>query len=402
MKVRAHVVPVAVMAVAALLVTTGCSSSGCPTQTSGSSSTSGGTGSGTTITSSCGTSGGGGTSSTSVLLYYIDSSGALQGASLSTSGTLAAFSGYTPPSVTFGGDTRGMIIVNKQFLYLPQSTSGVIQGYSINHTTGALTAIPGSPFSTSGGDTIIADPLGRFVFLSDSSGGEVSAFQIDPSTGALTQSPGSPFAAPIVSGYNLAVDGTSTYLYISQGDSSLPTAGFSIDPNSGALSPIPGSPFYLGVAGVRAESTGLYLVGASGLDTDFNLYVFALESGTGVPSLVSGSPSPTTYAPFNLAVSPVGAFVYNFGVDSTDTLQVPEGLSLNLTTGALSELSGSPFTSLPAVPTCLFDQSGTEMFCPSGSGTSFSVFGANTSSGGLTFTVQPLTVTYDFPFAATD
>src|SRR5579863_9956026 len=103
MKVRPQVVPLAVMAVAALLVSTGCGSSGCPTQTSGSSSGSSGNGSGVGISSSCGTSGGG-TPSTSVLLYYVDGSGAVQGANLSTAGTLAAFSGYTPPPVTVGAD----------------------------------------------------------------------------------------------------------------------------------------------------------------------------------------------------------------------------------------------------------------------------------------------------------
>ena len=402
MKIRRHVVSLAVMAVATLLVSTGCSNSGCPTQTTGSSGGSTGTGGGTTITSSCGTPGGGGTPSSSVLLYYIDGSGAVQGASLSTAGTLAAFSGYTPPAVAVGADTRDMVIADKQFLYFPQGSSSVVQGYSINHSTGALTLIPGSPFTTSGGDTIIADHLGRFIFISSSANGSVSAFQIDATTGALTQSPGSPFAAPIVSGFNLAVDGTSHYLYVSQGDSTLPTAGFSFDQSSGALTPILGSPFSIPVAGLRAESTGLFLIGASGLQTDFNLYVFSIESGTGVPLPVSSSPFPTIYAPFNIAVSPVAAFVYNFGTDSSGNLQVPEGFSLDLSTGALAELSDSPFSSLPAVPVCRFDQTGSEMFCPGGSGTTFSVFGANSTTGALTFTIPNLTVTNNYPFAVTD
>jgi len=318
MKVRAQVAPLAVMALAVLLVSTGCGGSGCPTQTSGSSGGSTGTGGGTTITSTCGTSGGT-TPTTSVLLYYVDGSGAVQGASLSTSGTFAALSGYTPPAVTVGADTRDMVIADKQFLYFPQGSSSVVQGYSINHTTGALTLIPGSPFpTTTPGDTIIADHMGRFLFISNSTSDLVSAFQIDATTGKLTQSPGSPFAAfNVVSGYNLSVDGASKYLYVSQGDASLPTAGFSFDQSSGALTPIPGSPFSIGVAGVRAESTGAYLVGASGNPSDDNLYVFALESGTGVPSPVSSSPFPTTYAPYNIAVSPVAAFVYNFGTDSS-------------------------------------------------------------------------------------
>lgn len=390
------------LAAMALLSLAACSS-GCPTVTSGSTSGSSGTSSGTTITSTCSTSGGGGTTpGTSALVYYIDDNGDIQGASLSTSGSLAAFSGYTPPTTTFT-DAEAMVIVNKQFLYVPQNSASVIHVYSINSSTGALTEISGSPVATSGGDTVTADPLGRFLFLTNSAGGEISVFQINSSTGALTLNPASPFSSQAVFGWFPAVDGASKYLYVGQNDPALPVIGFSFDQSSGSLSAIPGSPFGLNVSAVRPESTGAYMVGATGESTDFNLYLFPIESGTGVLSGAPSSPFATQYAPYNFSMSAVAPFVYSFGVDSTGTAQAPEGFSINLSSGTLSEISNSPFTSLPPVDVCGFDQSGVYMFCPEGT-SSIAVFTANTTTGGLSSTVTPLTVSLggNIVFAVTD
>ena len=53
-----------------------------------------------------------------------------------------------------------MVIVNKKFLYLPQSDSLTIQAFTIDHASGTLTAINGSPFPTAGADSIASDPIG--------------------------------------------------------------------------------------------------------------------------------------------------------------------------------------------------------------------------------------------------
>jgi VCBS repeat-containing protein len=62
-------------------------------------------------------------------------------------------------------------------------------------TTGALTAIAGSPFATgTGPGTLSIDSNGDFAYLANHGSGSVSAFTINATTGALIAVAGSPFA----------------------------------------------------------------------------------------------------------------------------------------------------------------------------------------------------------------
>ena len=85
-----------------------------------------------------------------------------------------------------------------KFAYVANEMSNNVSGYTINPTTGALTAISGSPFPLFPGIrpfSVTADPTGKFVYVANFNSDNVSGFAIDPSTGALTAISGSPFAA---------------------------------------------------------------------------------------------------------------------------------------------------------------------------------------------------------------
>ncbi len=351
-------------------------------------------------------------STTSVFLYYFatNSTGAgiIEAAGLSSSGTLALLNPFTPPTLPSTG-TDNMVIVNKQFLYVPMGNS-TLQAFTINHTGGALTPIAGTPFPAPGADSAISDPKGRFLFVGDEFAGQIAVFQIDQTTGALTTT-GTFQSFNMVSADSLAVDGNGKFLYVGQGSTTplIPIVAFSIDQNTGALTEIAGSPFNLGVATVHADSSGKFLLGVSGvLDqpnsaTDDHISVFSINSTSGTPTAVAGSPFSTTAAPFEFAIHPSGQFVYTFGEDRTGAVAALEGYQLNTSTGALTALPGSPFTSLPIVQDCQFDQSGGAAFCIDAvGGAKFSVLTANPTTGALTHTVQDLTVTNNFPFAITD
>jgi 6-phosphogluconolactonase len=359
-----------------------------------------GTSTGGTVCGPGTTPGGGG--NTASFLYYLSNTNIL-GASLSTTGTFAALSPFTPPTLpsSFG---RDMVIVNKKFLYLPQNDSLTIQAFTIDRTSGALTAISGSPFATAGADSITSDPAGRFLFAGNDHTGQISVFQIDATTGALVAAPGSPFSAFNLDFVHvLAVDGTGKFLYAGQGLSSLAIYGFAIDQTTGALSLAPGSPFGLGVAGVRTDFTGKFAVGLTGIAGDNHLYVFAIDATTGTLAPVANSPFATvTSQLLNLRVHPSSQFVYSFGVDGTGNFAAAEGFALDPSTGALAALTGSPFTSLPVVADCKWDQGGGEAFCVNALTSAFSVFDTNTSTGALAHTVQDLSVTATGPFAPTD
>jgi 6-phosphogluconolactonase len=221
----------------------------------------------------------------------------------------------------------------------------------------------------------------------------------------LVAAPGSPFSTFNLDFVHvLAVDGTGNFLYAGQGLPALPIYAFSIDQNTGALSPAVGSPFGLGVAGVRTDFTGKFAVGVTGNTGDNHLYVFAIDPATGALTAVNNSPFVTvTSTPLNLRIHPSSQFVYSFGLDSNSAFAAVEGFAIDPSTGALTAISGSPFTSLPIVADCKWDQGGGEAFCAESATSAFSVLGTNTSTGVLTHTVLDLTVPNDqVPFAPTD
>jgi 6-phosphogluconolactonase len=391
------------LAAVAMLGWAGCGS-GCPTNSISSSGGSGGaTGGVTTPGTVCGPGTNPGGGNTAALLYYLGSNDVL-GASLSTTGTFAALSTFTPPTLpsSVGND---MVIVNKTFLYLPQNDSLTIQAFTINHSTGALTAIAGSPFATAGANSVASDPLGRFLFVGNDNTGQISVFQINSVTGALVAAPGSPFSAFNLDFVHvLAVDGTGNFVYAGQGLPALPIYAFSIDQNTGALSQAVGSPFALGVAGVRTDFTGKFAIGLTGNTGDNHLYVFGIDPATGALSPVNNSPFATvTSTPLNLRIHPSSQFVYSFGLDVNSASAAVEGFTIDPTTGALTALANSPFTSLPIVADCKWDQGGGEAFCANTATSAFSVLDTSTSTGTLTHTVTDLSVSSNaVPFAPTD
>ncbi len=398
-----------ILAAGAILGWAGCGGGGCSTtslSTTGDSGVAGGVSvPGSVCSAGTPTPGGG---KVAALLYYLGSSNVLA-ASLTTTGSFAPITSFTPPALP-SNSTDNMLVVNKKFLYVPMGDS-TVQAFTIDRSNGAVTPIAGSPFAAPGGaDSAVSDPAGRFLFVGGESIGEIAVFQINPTTGVLSPSPGSPFRSfNLISADSMTVDGSGRFLYVGQLSPSNPVAAFFIDQNNGAIAQIAGSPFPLGVATVHADASGKFLLGIAGiLDSgnsinDRHVYVFSIDATTGAPTAVAGSPFLTTAAPFEFAIHPGGKFVYTFGSDSSGAVTTLEGFQINTTTGALSALAGSPFTSLPIVSDCRFDQGGGEAFCIDAPfGRKFSVLTPNPTTGALTHTVSDLSVGNNFPFAVTD
>jgi len=55
-----------------------------------------------------------------------------------------------------------------------------ISAYAIDRSTGALSAVPGSPFATGASPAFVAvDPLGKFAYVTSFSSGTIWAYSID-------------------------------------------------------------------------------------------------------------------------------------------------------------------------------------------------------------------------------
>ena len=393
-----------------LLLPAGCSQSGCSGTGFGSS---GGSSSGTSGGAAgsggvCGGSNGGGGNNGSIsdFLYYLGQPDAqtnnLQGITLSSTGTFEAIPNFAAP--TFALDSsRNLLIVNRQFLYVPQPTLNQIQAFSINRTTGALSPITGSPFPSLGGSYLAADPQGRFLFAGNSSSGAISVFQINATNGVLTLNPSSPFPSGLLFSAFPTVDGQGQYLFVNQGSGVLNTGVYSVDQTSGGIQAIAGSPFppslYYGQIASPTGAASEFLVGLSFLSGDNNLYVSSVATASGTPTPVTNSPFATANMPYWLAIHPSGKFVYSFEEDSQRDLQPFEGFQLNSTSGALTAIAGSPFTNLASIVYCQFDQGGAA-FCETATG--FMVVAMDASTGVPSNSVPLLPVANNPIFAVTN
>src|SRR5207253_1554158 len=130
--------------------------------------------------------------------------------------------------------------------------SNDVSGYTINATTGALTAIPGSPFPAgSTSSSVAVDPTGKFAYVGNYNSKNVAGYTINATTGFLTAIPGSPFPAGSTSA-SVAVDATGKFAYVANytslsNSTSDGVSGYTINATTGALTAIPGSPFPAGI-----------------------------------------------------------------------------------------------------------------------------------------------------------
>lgn len=331
--------------------------------------------------STCGSNGGGlsqggnGNSQTA-LIYFMNNAAtnngqqgalALEGVNVASSGTFAPVAGFLSPTFTGAtGEGSGLVIVDKKYLYLP-FTGGELFGYSIDASSGALTPLANTPYTVSGGTSIVADPKGRFVFVGGSSGISTFIVNADGSLGANAQSP---FSTGGVTPVTMTTDGLGRFLYVADGADVI---AYSYDQTAATLTPVGGSlasaTFGFPMMQVVGESTGNYLVGITGLTgaTDNQVHVFSIaqpgSANAGALAEVANSPFLTSYPPVFVVTSPSGNFVYTFNEtqSQTGTVIAPmEGFTLS--NGVLTELpTVSPFPALLGLEGA-FDQSGTYLF----------------------------------------
>jgi 6-phosphogluconolactonase len=276
----------------------------------------------------------------------------IEGFAVGATGTLTSVgspfpTGAGPNPVTF--DNAG------HFAYVSNQTNSSIFVYSVNGTTGALAEIQADRVATGvspGAVFLTAD--GKFAYVTNGVA-SISAFSVNSSSGALTAVAGSPFPVPSVGGATgnpilsmiFNPNGKSLYIKNDGGTGTGSLAAFSIDPATGALAPLSGSPFTLGIsatslAGLDPAGRFLY-VANQGVCTVANscnpstlstgsISAFSLNA-VGVPTALPGLPS-IAPPPYQVSVDPSGRFLYQSSVDANEVISY----SIDQTTGALAKL----------------------------------------------------------------
>lgn len=221
------------------------------------------------------------------------------------------------------------------FLYA--ADAGSIDGFSVNPTTGLPTAILGSPFASGTNLWLAVDPGGKFLYSTDQDlPGGIFGFTIG-STGALSLVSGSPFTIPgqtVSNSQPVGIVNTGTFVYAGLSATNQIVA-FSIVSGTGALTPVPGSPFAAGTSPdllVLARS-GSFLYARNA--TDGTISGYSINPISGVLAPITGSPFQIPGG--TMTTDPCGHYLYVTGAGGT------RAFSIDSTSGTLSEVSGSPF-----------------------------------------------------------
>jgi 6-phosphogluconolactonase len=157
----------------------------------------------------------------SILAFTIEPSGAL---------TPVPNSPFAIPGPTGGTSEPYGIVDTGSFVYT--ALLNQVAAFSVDSATGALTAVPGSPFPAGNGAFVFAQ-TNNFLYVVNAADGTISGYSVDPSSGALAPVPGSPFGSDVGT---LATDPSGKYLYLSSGGFPNPgIQGYNIDSTTGAL-----------------------------------------------------------------------------------------------------------------------------------------------------------------------
>jgi 6-phosphogluconolactonase (cycloisomerase 2 family) len=247
----------------------------------------------------------------------------------------------TPGFMTADAGGRFLFVSSQPFEECHGCDYGVneLMGYTINQSTGALTAIPGMPMYPSQSGAILLRPDGKFLYAQID--GEYRRYSVDPMTGALTESGTVPVPSASFNGvWQMAgIDPEGRFLYFSaQSLSGGPGEGFIgvdvLDPNSGNATPASGTPTDVGVTfplpPVVASKAAAYITGEHPSVGQYGLAAMAVSSNGGLtpqpssPYAVTTTPSGGQwYSMFAAAADPLGRFVFVSGQPSTaDSTQI--------------------------------------------------------------------------------
>lgn len=210
------------------------------------------------------------------------------------------------------------------YVYVANSGSSDVTGYSINGASGSLTAMPTSPFAfASAPQGISTDLLGRWVFTADFMASKMSQGVIASGGSLQNIQDFSMTAGSITSPESVAVDMSGRFLFVPANSGAL--MDYVIDPANGTLSANPLLDHVTAgtnPVAVAVDPAGKFVYSAAfGSDA---IYGFNIDTHTGVLNATFLSPYLTGVEPTAIAIDPSGQFLYvaNFGSNDISAYQI--------------------------------------------------------------------------------
>jgi 6-phosphogluconolactonase (cycloisomerase 2 family) len=234
------------------------------------------------------------------------------------------------------------------------AVSSQVVAYTKNPLNGTLSGVAGAPFPDSlHGGAMAIDGLGRFLFVVNPNTSNISMLQINQTTGSLTEVPGSPFStgptqnpamAP-TSPVCIAAEKSGQFLYVGYRFGNIAGQGaineYLIDPVNLQLLPLPRQPssnIPSAPIGLLTDPRGLHLYTglgpnpSTGVD-DGGTNVYAIDPITGVltPTGIAGN---STSAGRSIAMDPRGRFFFdgwgaNVGTIESALISPADGTAVN-------------------------------------------------------------------------
>ncbi len=230
--------------------------------------------------------------------------------------------------------------VHKYFMYVANSWSNDISGYSMDPVTGRLTAL-GSWAAGTFPDALAIEPSSTFIYAANYTTCNLSAFRINPADGILQ---------PLTAGFpvelqtnhypfDIKADPLGRFIYAVNGQSAKVYV-FHLDQTTGALTGADGSPFTLGnqPVALMPHPGGNYLYMACWGENKVRGYQVNASTGALTELTVCAAGA----NPRCMALSPAEGFLYVGNDNSSDISAYAIAA-----TGLLTPVPGSPF-GLPA------------------------------------------------------
>ena len=241
-------------------------------------------------------------------LYSANDGGGISGFSIGSSGALTLLSGF--PSLIDTQALPAAIVVtpNTNFMYIADSGSGDVFGFSLNATTGGITPI--GPFTTTnaaGPVSLAVHPNGKFLYAAlDAQGTDIFSINSD---GSLTLFKNVPPLALGTAPQGVAITPSGNFAYIANGTGGVEM--YSVNTTTGDLTAISTTPAAAGTSPVVITGDpGGKFVFAGNRDSN-NISVYGILSD-GSLTQVSGSPfalPQNAASPAAVAVDPSGKFL---------------------------------------------------------------------------------------------
>lgn len=262
--------------------------------------------------------------------------------------------------------------------------AGSISQFSIA-SDGTLTSIANVAQTGTQPVAIAIDSQQRYLVVANQGSGNVSIYSINPTTGSLSQLSNS----PVTTGNNpVSIAVTNNLIYAVAANS---IAEIAIDPINYTTTVVNGSPFATGAVGtLSAAAAGIRLYaldatsdcgqGATPMKNCIRDYTFNITNGA--PVLDTSTAAGTLPA----ALLPIlnNKFLYVANKTSSNV----SAYSINQSTGALTEIAGSPFAdgSGTSPSSLAFDSVNNLLLVGNSGASSIAVYSVNTATGTLTLT----------------